>query len=368
VLNWREVVAKHHSTLVDELATHIDSELQGAVIRAVAAERSQASSQLASACEDACRSRTESLNQALRRLRQATAEDQILRLLGEGCAPYAERLVVLVFENNQAHAASSQGFEAPCPPFDIVSAPAIVAAIESRDPVISLLGGDEISTELASMFAEASKNVAPQGTPEGTPEATEETKVDTKVDRAYLFPVSARLSVVAMLIASGPVTSAPIELLCEAAGMRLETLLPAVVAARAATSTSVTSGTVMNAAAPQQSGLVQLATKTPPLTETRSWGDLSQEDQRLHLQAQRTARLRVAEMRLYHEEALRRGVDNNDIYAALQTPVDAARSQFLQSYLSKSPTMVDYLHLEILRSLAHNDDRLLGQNYPGPMV
>jgi hypothetical protein len=30
--------------------------------------------------------------------------------------------------------------------------------------------------------------------------------------------------------------------------------------------------------------------------------------------------------------------------------------------------MVDYLHLEILRSLAHDDDRLLGPEYPGPMV
>jgi hypothetical protein len=30
--------------------------------------------------------------------------------------------------------------------------------------------------------------------------------------------------------------------------------------------------------------------------------------------------------------------------------------------------MVDYLHLEILRSLARDDDRLLGQSYPGPMV
>jgi hypothetical protein len=30
--------------------------------------------------------------------------------------------------------------------------------------------------------------------------------------------------------------------------------------------------------------------------------------------------------------------------------------------------MVDYLHLEIVRSLAHDDDRLLGSSYPGPMV
>jgi hypothetical protein len=30
--------------------------------------------------------------------------------------------------------------------------------------------------------------------------------------------------------------------------------------------------------------------------------------------------------------------------------------------------MVDYLHLEIVRSLAHDDERLLGAGYPGPMA
>jgi hypothetical protein len=80
------------------------------------------------------------------------------------------------------------------------------------------------------------------------------------------------------------------------------------------------------------------------------------------------ARVRVAEMRLYHDNELRTGVAGGDIYGAMQKEIDAARDQFLQEYLSKSPTMVDYLHLEILRSLAHDDDRLLGHNYPGPMV
>ena len=53
---------------------------------------------------------------------------------------------------------------------------------------------------------------------------------------------------------------------------------------------------------------------------------------------------------------------------ALQPVIDTARNQFLQEFLAKSPTMVDYLHLEMVRSLAHDEDRLLGHNYPGPMV
>ena len=80
------------------------------------------------------------------------------------------------------------------------------------------------------------------------------------------------------------------------------------------------------------------------------------------------ARVRIAEMRLYNEADLRNGVLSADIYGALRPVIDTARHQFLHEFLAKSPTMVDYLHLEILSSLAHDDDRLLGHNYPGPMV
>ena len=102
--------------------------------------------------------------------------------------------------------------------------------------------------------------------------------------------------------------------------------------------------------------------------EGLSWDDLSPEDQRLHLQAQRVARVRVAEIRLYEEESLRRGIAGSNIYEVLEAKIDAARREFLQSFLSKSATMVDYLHLEILRSLAKDDTKLLGATYPGPMV
>ena len=35
--------------------------------------------------------------------------------------------------------------------------------------------------------------------------------------------------------------------------------------------------------------------------------------------------------------------------------------------MSQSPTMVDYLHLELVRSLARENSQLMGQNYPGPI-
>jgi hypothetical protein len=348
-LTWREVMAKHHSALVDELSGHLDSEVRQAVSNAVSAADSRAAVQLEQACESARRSQVESLNQVLRRMR-LTGEEQVLQLAAEGCTPYAAQLVVLVFESSQARCAASHGLKLEAVAdsesvtdgaagegslvFEISSAQAIVAAIESRDPVISVATDAEISPRLARAFGQ-----------------TSQTGGDRK---AYLFPVVARHSVVGMLIASGVRLSAPIELLCEAAGMRLEGTAPPVTVPRHLNNT----------------GFVQLAPGVPA-SETagpRTWSDLSLEDQKLHLKAQRMARVRVAEMRLYHENELRNGAAEGNIYAALQKEIDAARDQFLQSFLSKSPTMVDYLHLEIMRTLAHDNDQLLGNTYPGPMV
>ena len=344
-LTWREIVENHHSSLVDALSRRLDSDVkrlesdrEDAVARVVAAERSQAGTQLALACDQARRSQAEGLNQSLRRLRQANGEEHILRTLSESCAPYADMSVVLVFENNQAHATAGHGLEAGGLSFDIVSAPAVVAAIDSRDPVVALANDDELSWALAQKFRGSN---------------------DDPSDRnAYLFPLTARHSVVAMLIASGsaPLISAPIELLCEAAGIRLETLLPS----------------PERTAAPDLAQLTPVAgvpaNSTSAATQPLTWEALSPEDQKLHLRAQRMARVRVAEMRLYSEADLRNGVASGDIYGALQPAIDTARNQFSGEFLAKSPTMVDYLHLEILSSLAHDDDRLLGHNYPGPMV
>lgn len=316
-LSWREIVDKHHFALVDELTSNIDSERQEAVSQAVARERSQRTSQV------------ESLNQVLRRLRNAS-ETELPRLLAEGCSAYARQLVVLVFETNQARAAASYGVTPGDVSFEIALAPAIVAAIESRDPVVALASESEISPVLAQLFEAAGP--------------------DAGTRKAYLFPVLARHSVMAMLVASEDAVCPQIELLCEAAGMRLESPGPA----------------PRPEAQPAESA--GIATPQGAPSAATAWESLLPDEQKLHLQAQRMARLRVAEMRLYHEKELRNGAAASDIYSALQHQIDSAREQFLQSFLSKSSTMVDYLHLEILRSLAGDDDRLLGHNYPGPMV
>jgi hypothetical protein len=154
---------------------------------------------------------------------------------------------------------------------------------------------------------------------------------------------------VAVMLASGDVTPAPIELLCEAVGMKLESLDVA------------QSVNIVPAPAP----FVNIAFAQPQ--QTTGWSSLTPELQALHLRAQRFARVRTAQIRISEADDLRKGTQQGDIYSALRRSIDAARHDYERSFMSQSPTMVDYLHLELVRSLAHENSQLMGQNYPGPI-
>lgn len=80
---------------------------------------------------------------------------------------------------------------------------------------------------------------------------------------------------------------------------------------------------------------------------------LSEED----IRAQRLARVQVAEMLLYQAAQVKAGQASGDLYGALKTQIDEARIAFPERSLR-------YLHREILRTLAHNDETLLGPMYP----
>jgi hypothetical protein len=331
---WHQTIDRYHTALVDDLTAQLDAE----ITRAVLEERTLAGI-------DSRRRLSESLNQTLRRMRQTSAEHETLQLLLEDSASCSERAVVLLIENDQARIAVWRGVELQWdnPKSEsestdngiviaLTGAAAIAACVESRDLVVAMPTPHEISPVLASALR------GPDG------------------GKVYLFPVTVRRNTVAVMLASGQVAPAPIELLCEAAGMKLELFeLPV-----------ATAGPV-NAGRP----FVQITAAAPlePAAENgaASWSKLTPEQQALHLRAQRTARVRIAQIRIAESDALRKGARTGDIYNALRNSIDAARSEFEKTYMTQSPTMVDYLHLEIMRSLAHDDSGLLGPDYPGPV-
>jgi hypothetical protein len=103
-------------------------------------------------------------------------------------------------------------------------------------------------------------------------------------------------------------------------------------------------------------------------SEASAWDALSAHDQQIHLRAQRFARVRVAGIRLQDGSAVQLGRARRDLYGALQGPIDAAREIYRKDFFATCTSMVDYLHLELVRTLANDDAELLGKHYPGPMV
>ena len=100
----------------------------------------------------------------------------------------------------------------------------------------------------------------------------------------------------------------------------------------------------------------------------RSWDSLPAEEQRTHLRAQRFARVRVAQWRLREGAAVRSGRVRRDLYGELETQIEEARKGFRDEFFDQCPGMVDYLHLEMVHTLANDDAELLGKDYPGPLL
>jgi hypothetical protein len=87
-----------------------------------------------------------------------------------------------------------------------------------------------------------------------------------------------------------------------------------------------------------------------------------------HLRAQRFARVRIAEIQLYHAAQVKSGRASGNLYGALSARIDAAREAYRQLFLTPAGGIPDYVHQELVKTLANDDAALLGPAYPGPMA
>jgi hypothetical protein len=257
----------------------------------------------------------EVLKQTVRRLRQTSDESAALSIAVTSSGPFCRKAAAFVLEQARARLLSVRGFDLPDSKLemdvDLKTAAAFFEAVETQDPVIAEASEVELS---ASFFATAITGFS-QG------------------ERVFLFPLVVKGSVPALFLAMGEVRAPIMELLAEVAAAHLTGLRQPVAAAT-----------------------------LPPIPQR--WDELTFDQQAAHLRAQRFARLKVSEMRLYQADAVRRGIERSDLYSALKTEIDAAR----EAYRKEFPGVPDYLYLELVRNLAKNDERLLGPLFPGPLV
>jgi hypothetical protein len=268
-----------------------------------------------SARQQARREQAEELNQAVRRLRIAPDPGELCATLEDAAVRLASGAILFRVAEGTA---SSDLIDVP-----LRLAPAMAAAVESQDPQTAAAIPGELSAPLVELLGH-------------TP--------DTRVS---LFPVAAGERVAGLLYCWGTVQGAALELLAQAASA------------------------VWSALPVPPPRLVSILAADPPPAEAKpaaAWEELPPAEQKIHLRAQRFARVQAAEMRLHHAEVVLVGRSRRNLYEALRQPIEDARQAFRARFFTGCPSMVDYLHLELTRTLANDDPDLLGSTYPGPLV
>jgi hypothetical protein len=266
------------------------------------------------------------LNQAVRRIRQAADLDELGATLLDAAGAFSTGVAWFRISGKAACGErirgvpkeSAEAFHALKIPLS--SAAALAGAVESLDPVIAATTPREVSQDLVELL-----DHPPNG-------------------RVSIFPLVVRDRVPALLYAWGGVQGPALELLTQ-------------VAAAAWT------------AMPPPEPAPELVTiQSAPAQPASAWDRLPIGEQRIHLRAQRFARVEVARMRLSQADAVQAGRAGRNLYDALRKSIDAARATFRPSFFAPCSSMVDYLHLELVQTLANDDPDLLGKNYPGPLV
>lgn len=278
------------------------------------------------------------LNQAIRRLREATAPDEVTRWLLDVSAAYCPRAAVFSISGGFLEGLCARGLAdvAATSRFEsldalVADAPAFGQAVRDREPVTTVATESQVSRAVVDVFGHAPG------------------------EKAHLFPLAVRGEAAAVLYVSPgqePVEMASLELLTQIAATAAETM----VAERESQSSQ---------------NLVQIDGGTGPQGDAArelDWSSLPSEEQEFHLMARRFARVHVAEIRLYHSDHVSEGRTRRRLYSALKDQIDGAREVFRQKFVVACPSMVDYLHMELVRSLANDNASVLGRDYPGPLV
>ncbi len=111
-----------------------------------------------------------------------------------------------------------------------------------------------------------------------------------------------------------------------------------------------------------------ISTPDSSTTAERQDTQAKSDQEKLHADAKRYARLLVSEIKLYNEQHVIEGRENHDLYIRLKSDIDRSREMYEKQVPSSISQKIDYFHDEIIRILGDNDPSALGSDYPGPRV
>ncbi|MDZ7638345.1 MAG: hypothetical protein U5J83_08870 [Bryobacterales bacterium] len=316
---------------LDEARHAAEDEKQQAM-ETLRAELAEQHRQEADRAQEGFRQQMQTLHKAVRRSENAEGRDDVIAALLDGIAPYAERAVLVQLDGDMIGGicgvtGSEDPYEMTSLEIPVEQAPALHNAKQSAEPLVAMRLESEFSRELLGYMGEAA---------------------DEKI---RVFPVLSRGLVKALVLAeagSKPFHAGCVEILTMAAGHKW------------------TAG--KEAAEPAQLIAIQGTQEAKPKENTQNWFHLSPQEQEVHLRGQRFARVQVAELRLYQSERVRQSRRDNNIYGVFRNEIDQAREEFRTQFVESCPSMLDYYHMELVRILANENEKVLGPDYPGPLV
>jgi hypothetical protein len=87
---------------------------------------------------------------------------------------------------------------------------------------------------------------------------------------------------------------------------------------------------------------------------------VSEEEQKLHDDAKRFARLLVSEIKLYNEAQVAAGREHRDLYERLREDIERSRRMYQERVPTQIHSSTNYFYEELVRTLANGDPTLLG--------
>jgi hypothetical protein len=229
-------------------------------------------------------------------------------------------------------------------------------ALETKDLVVALRSDAEVSPYVMSL------------------------RPDAHPSKCFIYPVTTGDTVAALLYVEPgeqPLEVGAVEILTTAAGLTLQALrgtrsvqssslvnIATALNPQGDTNVAVLEPIPVMAGGPSSNGTAPAALPE----RSFNWDQLSQEQREMHMRAQRFARVQVAEMRLYKDDAVKGGRRDGNIYLRLKSEIDEARERYLSQFLDGQSHMRDYLHAELVETLAIDHPQLMGPDYPGPLA
>jgi hypothetical protein len=277
---------------------------------------------------------TQVLNECFTRMRRFESDRNWCEAMLDATGALSRRSAFFSVRGDGLCLQSTRGLDASIsfPPSEVpyAAAPAFHRVIISAKTNTVARSSAELSAPIAAMF--------------GT---------DTEA-LALLVPVTTGDRVPGILYVEDAVDPSAIELVAVMAGAVLEKHLRLFEPVRSTGGPIRTVAVKTNGTPPSldETGGLQIAATAPPRAEDS-----------VQLAAERFARVEVARLMLAHTPAVSEGRRDRKLYSALHDEIEAVRARYRVRFHGTP----DYLHVEMVRTLALNDVSLLGRDYPSPI-